>query len=362
VSEGAVVPSHRAGAPDLRSLTGLVCPSCRHHAPELSESSREIWRCPRDGFAMVAPRVLADADGDPFLGATIAGRYVILGKIGAGSTGTVYRGRDVVEGRGVAVKIVRGDREMGAQAAARLEREARVLSMLRSPHTVRMLDAGVIAEEGEGAHFGRGPSFYLVMELLVGEPLGQRLRRAGRLSVAEAKRLATHMLVSLAEAHEAGFVHRDLKPDNVFIARVDGGGEIGKLLDFGLAKSSLDDCSEAQYTKNVSFVGTPKYMSPEQIRGECLDGRSDVYAVGVLLYQMLVGEPPFGEGDAARVMMRHLGERPTPPCEAAPEAGIPKELSELVLRAMSKRPEERPESAHAMLSALEATPVVPRSS
>lgn len=343
------------GRPSLRSLRGLVCPRCRESRPEAAEGTTSLVVCPRDGFALVTASVLADADGDPFLGTTIAGRYVVLGRIGAGSMGAVYRARDVTRGQDVAVKVFRGDRGLGARALSRLDREARVLSMLRSPHTVQVLDVGEIVHGGEDALVSPTVSRFLVMEMLEGEPLGVRLRREGRLSIEEATRIATHALLSLAEAHDKGIVHRDLKPDNVFIARLEGGAEAGKLLDFGLADLGLAprDPKDA-LGWGGGPVGTPRYMSPEQALGGPVDARSDLYAVGALLYQMLVGRPPFVERDAARVMAKHVHEPPIAPCEAAPEAGIPRALSDLVVRALCKRPEDRPESARAFIAAIEA--------
>ena len=343
------------GRAALRSMTGLICPRCRghHEAPAVGATAPVF--CPADGFALVAPAVLADADGDPFLGSTIAGRYVIVGRIGAGSMGAVYRARDTLRGQDVAVKVFRGDGGRGARALSRLEREARVLSMLRSPHTVQVLDVGEVVQGSDDVMLAPTVSRFLVMEMLVGEPLGARLRREGRLSIAEATRLAMETLTSLAEAHEKGIVHRDLKPDNVFIARLEGGAEAGKLLDFGLADlgPALTDRADAALVTRRDPVGTPRYMSPEQALGEPVSARSDLYAVGALLYQMLVGRPPFVERDAAQVMAKHVHEAPVPPCEAAPEAGIPRVLSDLVVRALCKRPEDRPASARAFLLAIE---------
>ncbi|MDC0742671.1 serine/threonine-protein kinase [Polyangium mundeleinium] len=341
------------GRPALRSSTGLVCPRCRDPKPASVETTALVF-CPRDGLALVAAAVLADADGDPFLGTMIAGRYVVLGRIGAGSMGAVYRARDATRGQDVAVKVFRGDRGLGARALSRLDREARVLAMLRSPHTVQVLDGGEVVHGGEDTLVSPTVSRFLVMEMLEGEPLGVRLRREGRLSIAEATRLATHALTSLSEAHEKGIVHRDLKPDNVFIACLGGGAEVAKLLDFGLAdlRRSPRDPNDA-LGWGGGPVGTPRYMSPEQALGEPVDARSDLYAVGALLYQMLVGRPPFVERDAARVMAKHVHEPPIAPREAAPEAGIPWALSDLVVRALCKRPEDRPESARAFIEALE---------
>lgn len=343
------------GKTTVRSLTGLICPRCRYHRPTPAERAAEVSFCPHDGLGLVAPGVLANADGDPFLGTMIAGRYVILGRIGAGSMGAVYRGRDVGRGKDAAVKVFRGDRGLFAQAAARLEREARVLSMLRSPHTVHVLEVGEIVHGGEDALVWPTVSRYLVMEMLEGEPLSSRLGRAGRLSMQEATRLATHALTSLAEAHALGIVHRDLKPDNLFITRAEGGAEVGKLLDFGLADFERAP-REGELAERglVGWpIGTPRYMSPEQALGEPLDARSDLYAVGALLYHMLVGRPPFADREATRVMARHVHAAPVPPCEAAPDAGIPRAFSDLVTRALAKRPEDRPASAMGFIAAIE---------
>lgn len=314
-----------------------------------------LLRCPRDGLALVSPAVLADADGDPFLGRTIGDRYVILGKIGVGSRATVYRARDVDAGRDAAVKVFRADRapEGRARVRARVEREARVLGMLRSPHTVALLGIGECSWMGDDGLVAPKTASFLAMEMLEGEPLGSRLRRLGRLDVARSMRFAAHALASLAEAHEHGIVHRDVKPDNIFLARTNDAagaqdGETGKLLDFGLA-TILGEAFEEE----AGIVGTPRYMSPEQVRGEPLDDRSDLYSVGVVLHQMLVGKPPFTDADARRVMARHVNETPVPPHEALPEARIPRDLGHLVARALSKRAADRPESARAFLEGLE---------
>ena len=335
---------------DVRKLRGLVCPLCRHHDAGATGRPLELTRCPRDGRALVAPRVLADADGDPLLGATAGGRYVILGKIGVGSRATVYRARDEATGLDVALKVFRSGRVR--EGRGRVEREARVLGMLRSPHTVALRGSGVISWRGEDALLAPSTASFLAMEMLEGEPLGARLRRAGRLEVRDAIRFAKHALASLVEAHERGIVHRDVKPDNVFLARAGArpSGETGKLLDFGLALIT----AEASVEGPSGIVGTPRYMSPEQARGEVIDARSNLYAVGVVLYQMLVGRPPFTDASAARVMARHASEPPVPPREAAPDAGIPLELADLVERALAKRASDRPESARAFLEGLEA--------
>jgi serine/threonine-protein kinase len=195
------------------------------------------------------------------------------------------------------------------------------------------------------------------MELLEGESLGQRLKRIRRLPVADAVRFARHALLSLAEAHEKGIVHRDLKPDNLFLAQPPPGEqeEVCKVLDFGIAKVMSDGGKsvDALETQAGTVFGTPRYMSPEQAQGRPLDARSDLYSLGVLLYQMLVGRPPFVDDDAVVVMARHIKSTPIPAIEAAPDAGIPRALSDLLQRVLAKSPEERPGTAMAFIEEIE---------
>jgi serine/threonine protein kinase len=330
----------------MQSLTGFVCPRCRYRVAERIEP---FALCPRDRFALVAAAVLADADGDPLLGMTVVDRHVVLGKIGRGTTGTVYRAFDTRDRRPVALKILRGDSIRDPRVRERIKCEARVLSLLRSPHTVRLLDVGEFVFEIGDELSTPAPSFYLAMEMLEGEPLSKRLSRLGRLSVDESIRWAEHALGSLAEAHEKGIVHRDLTPNNIFLMRTDDGAEVGKVVDFGLALFAHEVLPDDEAR---AIIGTPRYMSPEQARGGVLDGRSDLYAVGLLLYQMLTGRPPFMDGDAARVMARHMHDVPQPICVVAPNAGISSWISAVVERALAKDPCDRPQSAHEFLVAL----------
>jgi serine/threonine-protein kinase len=205
--------------------------------------------------------------------------------------------------------------------------------------------------------FGQSESsgeFYLAMELLVGESLGQRLQHMKRLPVDIAVETTRQALRSLAEAHAKGIIHRDLKPDNLFYARVKQGQhdaqveEIVKILDFGIAKMIQgEDPSplNAVETQAGTVFGTPRYMSPEQAQGKALDARSDLYSLAVILYQMLTGRPCFTDNDAIVVMARHIKTAPKSPSEACPEANIPPELEAVVMRALSKDPKQRPANA-----------------
>lgn len=291
------------------------------------------------------------------LGRVLASRFTILGRIGSGSMGTVYRAKQSPMGRDVAVKILRSDRAVDEVSRARFLREARANSLLTSPNTVTVFD------------FGQGDTgdFYLAMELLEGESLGHRIKRLGRIGVDESIDTAKQALRSLAEAHAKGIIHRDLKPDNLFYARVrtnEKYEEIVKVLDFGIAKMLQVDADpeiNAIETQAGTVFGTPRYMSPEQAQGKPLDSRSDLYSLGVILYHMLTGKPPFTDDDAIVVMARHIKTTPRPLSEVAPDARIPAELESLVMRVLAKEPERRPESADVFsveLSRVREAPVV----
>ncbi len=335
----------------MRGIDGRICTICRRLFGPAQPGQTTLDRCPDDRAALVDIRAFADAGDDPLLGLTVSGQFTVLSRLGAGSMGTVYRARQEGTARDVALKILRGERAYDASSKARFEREARANSLLTSPYTVTVYDFGV-AEDG---------SPFIAMEMLEGESLGHRLRREGHLPVSEAVRFAREALTSLAEAHEKGIIHRDIKPDNLFLSRVPEGiegapegVEVCKVLDFGIAKIVREEGGiDSLQTQAGTVFGTPRYMSPEQAQGKTLDARSDLYSLGIILYQMLVGRPPFEDEDAVLVMARHIKSAPPTFREIAAHIVIPDAIEHVVMQALAKTPEARPASAEHFIRLLD---------
>lgn len=286
------------------------------------------------------------------VGATVADRYEIIERMGRGGMGVVYLANDHMLRREVALKVLRRGPETDARAIERFTREAKSAAAMNNPHVVSIIDFGQ-TDSGEP---------YLVMERLVGSDLRSLILAEGALAPERCARIAAQVLRGLRAAHARGIVHRDLKSDNIFLT-TEHGQEHVKLIDFGISKllEPLDGEGEAStLTATGAIVGTPHYISPEQAHGDAsVDERSDLYSLGVVLYEMLTAKLPFAGASALELMMKHANQRPEPPSKKRPDLQIPPALERVVLRALQKSPARRFSSASVMLGALEATDLLP---
>ena len=272
-------------------------------------------------------------------GNVIAGRYRIVAPIGKGAMGAVYRAEHVEISKVVAVKLLHPELQANPENVARFHREAESASRLNHPNTVHVFD------------FGRTESgaFFIVMEYVDGVDLGLRIGKFGPMPFGRVAYLCAQVAASVADAHEAGIIHRDLKPENIVITQ-GRDGELAKVLDFGLAKL-FETPPEVQVTTQGTIVGTPFYMSPEQIQGQELDGRSDVYAIGAIMYECVVGKPPFEAPTPVGILSKHLSQKAVLPSLRSP-LSVPIEADQIIVRCLEKNREDRYPSAEALRTAL----------
>lgn len=278
----------------------------------------------------------------PKKGDLIAGKYAVEGTLGQGGMGAVFEVCHRLTGKHFAVKWLLPALSGQTEAVRRFMREAQVAGRVDHPNVVEVYDVG---QEGD--------SFYMVMELLQGEPLARRIDRVRRLSVEESCKVLLPVMHGLSVAHKAGVIHRDLKPDNIFLCRTPLGTEVPKVLDFGISKmSSLAGEVSAGVTRFGLVMGTPNYMSPEQLRGDTVDQRTDVYALGVILYEMLGGSVPYPGLSFADLVLAIAHQDPKPLSTLAP--GLPKPILDLVHRALARDPNQRFQTVEEMGTALSA--------
>jgi serine/threonine-protein kinase len=288
-------------------------------------------KCPSCGAELAELAELKDALDDS-VGTTLADKYLIEEKLGEGGMCYVYRGKHVVMGKQVAIKVLRSELAADPKVSDRFEQEARAASRIHHPHAINVTD------------FGGGPGDrpFIIMELVEGQTLGEALRESGALTVERAANILRQVCGALDAAHSVGVIHRDIKPDNIIISSYDGSDWV-KVVDFGVAKIQEDVNRRAQLTGANIIVGTPRYMSPEQCEEKPVDARSDIYSLGVVLYEMLSGEAPFPGNSSTRLLMAHTAQPPPPLRSKRPD--LSPELEAVVMRALEKDPYRRPQTA-----------------
>jgi serine/threonine protein kinase len=320
-SSSAVLASRGAG------VLPKACPSCKARYPA------DFKVCPRDA----SPLIDALDDGtDPLLGTTLGDAYQIIRMVGEGGMGRVYEARHTrLSNKRFAVKMLHPEYARQPEVVARFQREAEAASGIGHPNVVDVYDV----------HHTEDGRPYLVGEFLEGEEFGDFLDRAGKIPTGLAVNIARQICEALAAAHARGVVHRDMKPENVFLTGPLGHPTV-KVIDFGISK--VGDAGGTALTRTGMIMGTPSYMAPEQARGEKVDLRADVYAVGGILYRSLTGRKPFDSDDPSATLTRVLTEEPERPRSIDPS--IPQGLELVIQRAMAKEPQDR----HASMADLQA--------
>jgi serine/threonine-protein kinase len=307
---------------------------CSNCARPISATNQKSVAPP---FHAAPPQDKSRAAG--LIGSIIDSKYRIEERLAAGGMGTVYRATRLLIGDTVAIKILHPEHFADASAAERFRREAQAAARLKHPNAVSVYDFGVT---NEGL-------VYLVMELVEGESLRKVIKGQGPLTPSAAADVMRQVCAALDEAHRQSIVHRDIKADNIIIHATAVGLRV-KVLDFGIAK--LRDMKATNLTQTGSVMGTPHYMSPEQCVGEELDSRSDIYSLGIVLYEMLAGVVPFNSPTSTAVIIQHVNQ--PPPSLRAINMSIPEAVERVVLHALQKRREDRPQTAGALAAELDA--------
>ncbi len=339
-------PGGHAGAPGARAIGGASqAPSRVSTPPAGTQQPRPRPSAPR-------LRPIARKGDDIYLEAVLNNRFKVESKIGEGGFGAVYRGVQLATGRKVALKLLHPEMTKDENLVARFRREGMVLCNLRDAHTITTYD------------FDQTPdgTLYIAMELLEGKSLHQTFHEQAPLEWRRMFKILIEMCSSLAEAHAQGIVHRDLKPENVYLESRLGNPEFVKILDFGIAKvmrgESIDP-QAPQLTATGQTLGTLEYMSPEQLMGKQLDGRSDVYALGVVAYEMITGRLPFPDAKGpAGLITAQLKQTPPPPSQANPKANLPPAADRAILKCLEKDKNNRHADvthlAHALQEVIDA--------
>jgi serine/threonine protein kinase len=311
----------------------LACPTC--HNEVAVDGARFCGRCGSDMRGAGD-----DEDAEAWIGQVVDGRYRVQARIGTGGMGAVYRVEHVRMGKVAAMKVLHRELAKDDQVVKRFRREVQVVSRLNHPNIVQTFDFG----SWQGL-------LYLIMEHVKGEDLGALLRREGPLPVGRVAALGVQICSALDEAHHAGVMHRDLKPENIVVVRRRS-EEHAKVLDFGLAK--LRERPElGEITGAGNLIGTPYYMSPEQVRSENVDHRTDLYSLGATLYRVVTGEFVFDGNSPMGIMSKHLTDELVPPSRRVPALRLPVELDRIIVKALARNRDQRYASAADMRRDLE---------
>ena len=330
---GSGLFAQQEAVPEDQSVpVAKVCPHCG------TEYETVARFCPADGTA------LRPKGADSLIGHVLADRYHILKRIGEGGMGRVYLGEHVKMNRQCAIKVMSAALVNDAESAARFAREASNAARIIHPNVAAVFDYG----ESEGV-------IYLVMEFVDGEPLARILKREAPLALDRAVDIAGQIADALAAAHELGIIHRDLKPDNILIAQTKSGREVAKVVDFGIAKAMQEGEGES-LTRTGHVIGTPEFMSPEQLLGDPIDARSDLYALGCILHLMLTASPPLFAQTREQMIKRRLSE--DAPTVQDLDPALPDSIVHIVTRLLARAPTDRYSSAVEVKSALAATHVL----
>ena len=297
-----------------------------------AEVQLEDTFCPRCGAPVI----------DPLIGTVVGERYRIISRIGIGGMGAVYRVEHTMMRRDLAIKVLLPELGGKEEFSRRFEREAESASRLTHPNIISITDFG---------HTPEG-SLFLVMEFLAGQSLSDAIA-GGSMPPARALSIIRQILRGLEHAHAAGVVHRDLKPENIMLVERDGQTDVVKILDFGIAKVTQPQSGGEALTQAGVIFGTPEYLSPEQALGEAVDARADIYAAGVILYEMLAGRRPFENEDKVKIISMHLSHAPPRIHDANPNVDVPLLLEQAIMQAMEKSREHRFATATAFLQALD---------
>jgi eukaryotic-like serine/threonine-protein kinase len=315
-----------------------ICPQCN----TLYDVEQKF--CPKDGTTL---RMQGGQTGD-LVGSVIADRYNVIKKLGEGGMGTVYLAEHVKMGRKSAIKVMNPGMVSDADAISRFNREASNASRINHPNVAAVYDFG---ETSDGLIF-------LAMEFIEGPSLTKVIEESGSLPPARAAEITRQAAEALAAAHDLGIVHRDLKPDNIMLAKGRDGSDIVKVVDFGIAKAAADDTQKV--TKTGLVVGTPEYMSPEQLAGDKLDGRSDTYSLALVSYAMLTGKLPFPAETIQESMIKRLTDAPLPLATSKADVAWPESVQAVMDRALERDAAGRYQSAsefgRALHTAVQAMP------